>query len=235
MTTAAKTSDIIGELPCSDTRCAKGWITTRTRVAEMERGEYNLSKWRCSKCDGKGIRVVARPPQIACGDLPDPSGLLAWISADPDEDTHRLGYADWLDEHEQHQRAEYIRLCCAPAGSLPHTTRVGELFDDLFQRLPPSYCLKDMHRGFIKRIVCPWERWRDHGDDLRSREWVPLVELTTQVVFDEAVEEFWDTHVRVAGRDMATIISPHDGSRMDAQILERRWLGTRFILGPIPF
>jgi uncharacterized protein (TIGR02996 family) len=36
--------------------------------------------------------------------------LLAGIIANPEEDTPRLVYADWLQEHDQPERAEYIRL-----------------------------------------------------------------------------------------------------------------------------
>lgn len=109
MTTTAKTIDSIGDVACPQAGCVNGWLTTRTRTAEMGRDEYGLSSGQCHRCKGTGRVVVARPPQIACGDLPDPSGLIAWVIADPDEDTHRLVYADYLDEQEQHQRAEYIR------------------------------------------------------------------------------------------------------------------------------
>src|SRR5438093_1495473 len=40
------------------------------------------------------------------------SALLAAICAHPDEDTPRLVYADWLDEHGEHDRAEFIRVQC---------------------------------------------------------------------------------------------------------------------------
>jgi uncharacterized protein (TIGR02996 family) len=36
--------------------------------------------------------------------------LLKAICASPDEDTPRLVYADWLDEHGDHPRAEFIRV-----------------------------------------------------------------------------------------------------------------------------
>ena len=36
--------------------------------------------------------------------------FLAHIIANPDDDTPRLVYADWLDEHGQPERAEFIRL-----------------------------------------------------------------------------------------------------------------------------
>src|SRR5579862_34202 len=36
--------------------------------------------------------------------------FLAAICAQPDDDTLRLVFADWLDEHEQGDRAAFIRL-----------------------------------------------------------------------------------------------------------------------------
>jgi uncharacterized protein (TIGR02996 family) len=42
--------------------------------------------------------------------MSEEDALLSAIAADPDEDTPRLVYADWLDEHDRHARAEFIRL-----------------------------------------------------------------------------------------------------------------------------
>lgn len=42
----------------------------------------------------------------------DETALLAAISEHPEEDTPRLVYADWLDEHDLPVRAEFIRLQC---------------------------------------------------------------------------------------------------------------------------
>jgi uncharacterized protein (TIGR02996 family) len=47
--------------------------------------------------------------------MSDETALLAAIRANPDEDTPRLVYADWLQEHSQPERAEFIRLQCAAA------------------------------------------------------------------------------------------------------------------------
>jgi uncharacterized protein (TIGR02996 family) len=44
--------------------------------------------------------------------MSDEDALLAAIAANPDEDTPRLAYADWCDEHDQPARAEFIRLQC---------------------------------------------------------------------------------------------------------------------------
>jgi uncharacterized protein (TIGR02996 family) len=40
----------------------------------------------------------------------DPAAFLAKIVAEPDQDLPRLQYADWLDEHGQPERAEFIRV-----------------------------------------------------------------------------------------------------------------------------
>lgn len=59
----------------------------------------------------------------------DESALLAAIAAHPDEDTPRLMYADWLDENDQPERAEFIRLQIAlvqPASETKGKSFVGE-------------------------------------------------------------------------------------------------------------
>ncbi len=40
----------------------------------------------------------------------DEAGFLAKICAEPEDDTHRLVFADWLDENGQPARAEFIRV-----------------------------------------------------------------------------------------------------------------------------
>jgi uncharacterized protein (TIGR02996 family) len=44
--------------------------------------------------------------------MTDAPALLAAIRAAPDDDAPRLVYADWLDEHGQPERAEFIRVQC---------------------------------------------------------------------------------------------------------------------------
>src|SRR5262249_35656657 len=44
------------------------------------------------------------------------AAFLRLILADPAADGPRLIYADWLDEHGDHARAEFIRVQCALAG-----------------------------------------------------------------------------------------------------------------------
>lgn len=42
--------------------------------------------------------------------MSDRDALIAAILANPDEDTPRLMFADWLDEHDDSQRAEFVRV-----------------------------------------------------------------------------------------------------------------------------
>ncbi|MCE9567360.1 MAG: TIGR02996 domain-containing protein [Planctomycetes bacterium] len=44
--------------------------------------------------------------------MSDEAALLAAIRDNPDEDTPRLAYADWLQEHRDANRAEFIRAQC---------------------------------------------------------------------------------------------------------------------------
>jgi uncharacterized protein (TIGR02996 family) len=65
-----------------------------------------------------------KPTAPTAGDGAD---LLAAIRARPDEDTPRLIYADWLDEHKQPERAEFIRVQCALARGSEYDANRPEL------------------------------------------------------------------------------------------------------------
>ncbi len=80
-------------------------------------------------------------------------GLLAAIAADPGDDLARLVYADWLDEHDQPERAEYLRLHVEIArleregrGHVRPSARLRELAADL----PREW------RGGVGRRVDVW-------------------------------------------------------------------------------
>src|SRR4051812_16501242 len=45
--------------------------------------------------------------------MPDDDAFLRAIIDDPDDGLPRLVYADWLDEHGDPDRAEFIRVQCA--------------------------------------------------------------------------------------------------------------------------
>jgi uncharacterized protein (TIGR02996 family) len=54
-------------------------------------------------------------------------GFLSDICEHPEEDGARLVYADWLDDHRQPERAEFIRVQCELAGLPDHDPRGKEL------------------------------------------------------------------------------------------------------------
>jgi uncharacterized protein (TIGR02996 family) len=60
----------------------------------------------------------------------DRDALLAAITANPDEDTPRLVYADWLQENGEEARAEFIRLQCR----IEHTRHGAPGWDRLLKR-----------------------------------------------------------------------------------------------------
>src|SRR3954453_18261421 len=53
--------------------------------------------------------------------------FLRGIGGEPDDDTPRLVYADWLDEHGEADRAEFIRVQCELARWVPDLGRRGSL------------------------------------------------------------------------------------------------------------
>ena len=58
--------------------------------------------------------------------MSDESHFITAMAADPDDDTPRLVFADWLDEHGQHDRAEFIHLQCRPDRDNPVVSRRAE-------------------------------------------------------------------------------------------------------------
>lgn len=54
-------------------------------------------------------------------------GFVRAIGAEPDDDTHRLVYADWLEDHGQSERAEFIRVQIDLARTDPTDQRLPEL------------------------------------------------------------------------------------------------------------
>jgi uncharacterized protein (TIGR02996 family) len=72
---------------------------------------------------------------------PDEAFIQA-IREQPDDDAPRLIYADWLEEHGQLDRAEFIRACCE-AARLPRSDP---------RRMP-------LWRRARQLLECHWEEW----------------------------------------------------------------------------
>jgi uncharacterized protein (TIGR02996 family) len=131
--------------------------------------------------------------------MSDEPALLAAILDRPDEDTPRLVYADWLEDHGEPERAAFIReqieIARSPDGRV--TWRACELRAQLSEPIdgfhawanPASYsqsghprkCL--YARGFVEHVTCPAADWRDHGSAILADHPVRLVTLTTSPVW----------------------------------------------------
>lgn len=83
--------------------------------------------------------------------------FLTAITAAPDDDTPRLVYADWLDEHGRRARAALIRVQCEQA-RLPEPcqltfTPIGMVLGSVEAEVATCKACRDTH-GF----VCEWHR-----------------------------------------------------------------------------
>ena len=94
--------------------------------------------------------------------------FLQAILDNPDDDTPRLVYADWLDENGDPERAELIRIQCEEAKLDAGNPRLGELMSrgmDLLSangkrwmrdlpKLAQRYCQPGFDRGFVTGLCC---------------------------------------------------------------------------------
>ena len=117
------------------------------------------------------------------------SPFLRMIAENPDDDTPRLVFADWLDEHEQHERAEFIRLQIELAHMEPSEDKYPEKTAKMrrcgvftkkgkhqfFDYLPTEKCKIAFQRGFIESIDT------NHADEIDTSgfEFIPLLALRT--------------------------------------------------------
>jgi uncharacterized protein (TIGR02996 family) len=131
--------------------------------------------------------------------MTDGEALHAAILADPDEDTPRLAYADWLDEQGESDRAEFIRIQVALARRPPGEPDPGRL--ELVVREtalllarhaawlaplraaggpldhPGTHAL--FRRGFVEVVWMPGALFRERAEVLFAR--VPARELRVTV------------------------------------------------------
>jgi uncharacterized protein (TIGR02996 family) len=129
------------------------------------------------------------------------------ILDDPDDDAPRLIYADWLDEHGDPARAEFIRVQIALARRRP-----GALIAELSARerellaahqnewaapvrdlVPCSDCR--FHRGFIEEIEVGIQKLLACADDLFQR--VPLRRLNLMLTPRENWEKVYEVRLLV--------------------------------------
>src|SRR5437763_14201269 len=104
--------------------------------------------------------------------MTDRAAFLAAIAAAPADDLPRLVFADWLDEHGDPDRAEFIRLQCAAARGEPaDPTRVAALeaahHVDWLGPFARVAFRAEFRRGFVDHAVLPAAAFLAHGPTLR--------------------------------------------------------------------
>jgi uncharacterized protein (TIGR02996 family) len=115
--------------------------------------------------------------------MTDEDGLLAAIRESPGDDLPRLAYADWLEEHGQTERAEFIRvqleLARLPAGDGRGPAlwrRAKELLDarrvEWVPLLPAWASYPEFWRGLVGQVTARAADFLAEAEELRRR--VPL-------------------------------------------------------------
>ncbi|MBN9120603.1 MAG: TIGR02996 domain-containing protein [Planctomycetes bacterium] len=127
--------------------------------------------------------------------MSDEDALLSAIEAHPEEDTPRLMYADWLDEHGRPLRAEFIRVQCA-VKQLEHRPadeqrrhvslwrRQEELLDlhrrDMLGALGAELTYFDVifDRGFVSELTVSAPVFLRHAASVRALRPTPRIRVT---------------------------------------------------------
>jgi uncharacterized protein (TIGR02996 family) len=139
------------------------------------------------------------------------TALLAAIAAHPEEDTPRLAYADWLDEHaadlpepaSARVRAEFIRVQCEiqrlEGLTRPEQNRYIELYRrqdailtdhrrDLLGPLGDELSEAEMHRdvrfdrGFVMELELSAERFARHAEAVARIKPLPVITVRNAAV-----------------------------------------------------
>jgi uncharacterized protein (TIGR02996 family) len=126
--------------------------------------------------------------------MTEEQALLAAIRAAPEDDLPRLVFADWLDEHRQPERAEFIRTSIHHQRSengwmlQPHIHhKQSHLF--VVPNLNPMWYL--FRRGFVAEVRCRLSEWCGGewraNRDLRPGQFVTAADVTPIIGIGPAV------------------------------------------------
>jgi uncharacterized protein (TIGR02996 family) len=120
--------------------------------------------------------------------MSDRDDLFRAVLAAPEDDAPRLVYADWLDEHGQPERAEFIRVQCAMDRIPPKTGRWRPLHERaarLEREWWDTWCgpilekvrLPEFRRGFVGRVRLTVDQFLHSANDLMGLEPVTVWEF----------------------------------------------------------
>lgn len=203
--------------------------------------------------------VAANPTDVgtrlACADALQDVGqnrkaALYRVLAEPDNDTHRLNFADCCEEEGDTARGEFIRVQCELAnleGNLDRgyggrgvsgqgvnaikslKRRERRLWDDknlIVSMWPdgvvygPDFRCDFPVRGFLESFTTTAEIWLAHGDEVREQMPVKAVALTTEP------PSFGASIIREVPRTIAGIVAGKVATVHEWQLTELREPGT---------
>ena len=130
----------------------------------------------------------------------DERALLAAIDAAPDDEAPHKVFADWLDEHDRPEEADWHRLWTPKAAKAARTwfgSFATEHSEDLEARSGEKYTAEDMI-GFGRDFLTDGRLHTQYGmslqefmfdDDNRQKFWRNWALATGTFVPDDAVEE----------------------------------------------
>jgi uncharacterized protein (TIGR02996 family) len=125
--------------------------------------------------------------------MTDRDAFLAAIRAEPDEDTPRLAFADWLDEQgtkpDQFQ-ADFIRTACRLARGEPWSSDwivLNEHHAKLARRIPEAWTAhlkgrviaSDFERGFVGHVTMYSKRFVAEAEKLFDRDPIRTLKFAT--------------------------------------------------------
>jgi uncharacterized protein (TIGR02996 family) len=106
---------------------------------------------------------------------PEAATFLRAVRAAPADDTTRLVFADWLDEHGAPDFARWVRTQCLAPDSDDEAAQWQDRWADEFRaafaglHAPPRYESPEsmgVRRGFVETAVCATAEWGEHGPAL---------------------------------------------------------------------
>jgi uncharacterized protein (TIGR02996 family) len=121
--------------------------------------------------------------------MSEQSDLYRAVLANPEDDAPRLIYADWLDEHGQPERAEFIRVQCA-MDRIPRETARWQSLDKRAEQIardwraawtgPAKEMVYDAHlrRGFVDRVRLALDQFAKSAAELVRLEPVRVWEFS---------------------------------------------------------
>jgi uncharacterized protein (TIGR02996 family) len=152
--------------------------------------------------------------------------FLRAVIANPDDDLTRLVYADWLDEHGQPERAEFVRVQVALAAGVSDDARRRRLEDrqrellvahdqewvaelaEVLECPPGRWGGWVFRRGFVEYFHLPAGVVADHGAEVA--ELTPVRELYLNPTERGEVERLCDQPWFARVRDLY-LVGPRDG------------------------